>query len=228
MAHIAAGRHGSPTLNRAPATMLNDRPVHRSVLPTAILVTSTVAIVSQFVQSTDAIFPLLYFTVDSAVFAGGVACLAVLRPPSDKLVLLRASSSVAVLLSAVIYAAVIAPASETGSWVQPHDDYWVRTATFLFHLLIPILVTLDFIGQDVGRTRLRSVLLSCLAWPLLYLAAVGAVTGLGVARMPYPFLDPSKFGAYVVLQSAGVMTLLIAILAGALWSINLWRRRGQR
>jgi hypothetical protein len=208
--------------------MLNDGRVHRAVLPAAILLTSAAAIACQFVQNTDATFPLAYFTVDSAVFAGGVACVALLRPAREGLVLLRASSSVAVLVSAIVFAAVIAPASMTGSWVQPHDDYWVRAATFLFHLIVPILVTLDFVGHDMGPTQFRAVLLSCLAWPVLYIAGLGALIALDVAKMPYPFLDPGEFGAHVVVQSLGGMALLIGVLVVALWSANRRWSRTQR
>jgi hypothetical protein len=194
----------------------------RVVLSAAILLTLTIALICQFVQDTDDVFPLLYFTVDSAVFAAAVAGLALVRPTTSHLPSLRAASTVAVLLSALIYAAVIAPASETGTWVQPHDDYCVRTATFLFHLLAPVLVTLDFIVQDVGRARFRAVLWSCFGWPLVYLAVLGAVAGSGVVRVPYPFLDPSRVNGWTMIGTLVALALFMLILSKALWATNRW------
>jgi hypothetical protein len=194
----------------------------RFALSTAILLTLTIALVCQFVQHTDDVFPLLYFTVDSAAFAAGAAGVALLRPTMSQLSSLRAASAVGVLLSAAIYAIVIAPASETGTWVQPHDDNWVRAATLLFHLVAPILVTLDFIVQDIGRAQLRTALTSCFAWPVVYLMMLGALASCDAVRMPYAFLDPSQVSGWTMFGTLVALGLLILILSATLWRTNQW------
>lgn len=199
----------------------------RSVLSGAILLTLAVALICQFVQRTDSIFPLLYFTVDSAVFAGVVAGIALVNPEDPRLPQLRAASTVAVVVSALIFATVIAPASETGTWVQPHDDPWVRTATFLFHLVAPILVIADFVAADIEHASLRSILAGGLAWPLSYLATLSVVGAAGLARIPYPFLDHTRVGWWVVAGAIAGLAALIVVLTTALYALNRWRHAGR-
>lgn len=47
------------------------------------------------------------------------------------------------LVSAVVFATVIAPRTVAGGWFQPSDNRWVRTATVLMHAVIPVLGLVD-------------------------------------------------------------------------------------
>lgn len=190
------------------------------MLSWAIVLTLTTAIVCQFVQHTDSIFPLLYFTVDSALFAVVVAGTALARPHCPRLPGLRIASAVSVLLAALVFAAVIAPASATGTWVQPYDDYWVRAATFLFHLVGPILVTADFITTDLRGMSLRAVVARCFIWPLSYLIILTGLSVLGVIDLPYPFLVPAKVGWPTVVVAIVSLAVLIPLLATVLYALN--------
>jgi hypothetical protein len=191
-----------------------------TLLSIAIVVNQAAALLCQFVQHTDPRFPLLYFTVDSGAFAGAVALIAVVRPRLSSLPGLRAASAVGVLLSAVIFASVIAPATGTGTWIQPYDDYWVRTATILFHAVAPVLVTIDFVIHGVPRRRTRRIIYWCLVWPLAYIIVMGGLAVLGLVGMPYPFLDPSNTGWGTVLGSVGSLSALILLLTSVLLALS--------
>jgi hypothetical protein len=191
------------------------------VLSIAIVVNQTAAVVCQFGQHTDPRFPLLYFTVDSGVFAGAVALIALVCPGLSSLPGLRAASAVGVLLSAVIFATVIAPASGTGTWIQPYDDYWVRTATILFHAVAPVLVTIDFAIHGVPRRRIARTVAWCFVWPLAYIIVVGGLAAWGVVGMPYPFLDPSKTGWGTVMGTVVGLSALVLLFASALLALSV-------
>jgi hypothetical protein len=64
----------------------------------------------------------VYFTADSALLAALTAVIASRWRRAAWLPAVRIDSAVAVLLSAVIFIAMIAPATPTGTWFQPWDD----------------------------------------------------------------------------------------------------------
>lgn len=192
----------------------------------AIVINQAVGVSCQFLQHTDRTFPLLYFTIDSAIFAGGVASVALIRPRCLELPQLRTASAVGVLLSSLIFTAVIAPASSTGTWVQPYDDYWVRTATVLLHGVAPVLVITDLVVNCAGRaTTAASVIVWSYLWPMAYLVCLVALVSTGVATIPYPFLDPAQLGWRTVLGSLAGLCALILIIAWALLAVPKITRR---
>jgi hypothetical protein len=182
-----------------------------------ILTNQAVALTCQFVQHTDSTFPLLYFTVDSALLAALTAGMTLMGP--RRWILLndfRVASTVGVLLSALIFAAVIAPATPTGTWIQPHDDGWVRTATILMHGVAPVLVTIDLLLRPL-HGGLRRYLASGLGWPVLYLAALSLLTAVGWAHIPYPFLQPSRAGWTSAFGAALVLIAAVVAITAALY-----------
>lgn len=197
----------------------------QALLSFAILVSQAIAVICQFIQHTDRTFPLAYFTVDSAVFAAIVAVVALVSPQCAKLPSLRSASAVAVLLSALIFATLIAPASNSGTWIQPYDDYWVRTATILFHFVGPVLVAVDFVVHDVGDVRILRSLSEAYIWPLAYLTGLYSLSILFAIQVPYPFLDPGQLGWWTVFGSVGALALLISVLALAQLTANRWWHR---
>lgn len=197
-----------------------------------IVINQTVGVSCQFLQHTDRIFPLLYFTIDSAIVAGIVASIALIRPTCPLLPQLRTASSVGVLLSALIFTAVIAPASSTGTWIQPYDDYWVRTATVLLHGVAPVLVIIDLVINYAERATTASVISWSYLWPLTYLVCLVVLVSTGVATIPYPFLNPAQLGWKTVLGSLAGLSALILIIALALLALpkithKIYRRRSQ-
>lgn len=193
-----------------------------SVLSVLILVNQVVGVVCQFVQSTDPRFPLLYFSVDSAVLAAVAAALTLVGRDGQWYRPIRLTAVVGVLLSAIVFAAVIAPATPTGTWFQPHDDMPVRTATLLIHGVAPILVTIEYLVRPAPLSPRASTLWGY-AWPLAYLAGVGLLAGiLGPEMVPYPFLRPSLTGWPTVAGAYVPLLMLVGLLG---WLLGVLGRR---
>jgi hypothetical protein len=178
------------------------------------LVIEIIAVTCQFVQTTDQRFPLVYFTVDSAVFAGAAAAITMARPQFRYLIALRITSAVGVVIAALVFAIVIAPATPTGTWIQPHDDVWVRTANILLHGVAPLLVCVGVPGAG-----LAAYLRYAYVWPLAYLVTIAALTCHGLA-MPYPFLSPAYSGWPRVLAAMAILAALNAGVSAALFGIT--------
>lgn len=187
---------------------------------TALVINQTIGVSCQFLQHTDRTFPLLYFTIDSAMFAGAVASIALIWPAFVLLPQLRAAATVGVLLSSLIFTVVIAPASSTGTWIQPYDDYWVRTATILLHGVAPVFVVIDLIINHEERAASASIVVWSYLWPLTYLISLVALASTGVAAIPYPFLNPAQLGWRTVLGSLVVVSALILIIALVLLALR--------
>lgn len=192
----------------------------RSSVSVGIVVVSTVATTLQFIQTTDSTFPLLYFTVDSSLFAALVSITTLVGHDIHKLAIARCASTVSVLISAFVFAVIIAPQSENGTWIQSYDDSWVRIATFLFHLLMPALVVIDFFVRGAFRLGLMRAIFGSIAWPLLYFATIGLISGLTSVAMPYPFLDPGATGAFMVAVSVTALAVVFCCCALALCTVG--------
>jgi hypothetical protein len=190
-------------------------------LLTAVLLTNqAVAVVCQFLQHTDPRFPLWYFTVDSAILAGAAATADLATPRARWVRLLRHTAAVGVVVSAVIFAAVIAPATDSGTWIQLQDDTLVRVSTVLFHAVAPVLVVACYLLRPTGL-RGRAAVGRAFVWPVMYLAGLCALVGLcGQAVIPYPFLAPAQMGWCVVGLAAGALTVLIAVVGVALGAVG--------
>ncbi|MBS1696701.1 MAG: Pr6Pr family membrane protein [Actinobacteria bacterium] len=201
----------------APRQVLRGRrnPV-TAVLPVLIVVNQTVGVACQFVQHTDPRFPLAYFTVDSAVLAGVIALLALLVGQFRGAWQLRLAAAVGVCVSAVVFAAVIAPATQTGTWFQPHDDWFMRTANLLLHGTAPVLVVADYVARAEATSVRRSVSWAYV-WPLTYLAGLLAVAAVfGGDTIPYPFLRPSVVGWPTATGAVIALIALVAVVSAML------------
>lgn len=170
-----------------------------------------VGVIAQFIQHTDPAPPLAYFTVWSAILGTLTLAAGAIRH-HELPVTVRGAATVGCAISGIIFATVIAPATETGTWFQPWDDYWVRTATVLMHGIGPVLITADFIATPAHVTRpWRQAALWC-TWPLVYIVSALGVQAVGGQPVPYPFLNPQQTpGALVVLASAFLMLLFLLI-----------------
>jgi hypothetical protein len=190
------------------------------MLPLLIVINQAVAVVCQFVQSTDPRFSLLYFTVDSAIVAGAAAMLTLSRWDSPWCWRIRLAAVVGVVVSAVVYAAVIAPGTQTGTWIQPHDDTPVRIATVLMHGVAPVLVTVDYLMRR-PRQGIGVVVSWCYPWPLTYLAGlVLLAVVVGPDIIPYPFLQPAAMGWPTVGAALLALIALVALIGVALGGVD--------
>lgn len=188
----------------------------------AAIAAFAVGVLCQFVQGTDPTFPLLYFTVCSAVLAVVVLGLAALRPEAMVLDRWRGAVTVAVVLSGLIFATVLAPVNNGGPWFAPHDDGWIRTANVLLHGVGPVLAVADFFLHPF-RTRTgtwRLALTWCL-WPAAWALVALPLDLTGLAETPYLFLQvrevgdvPAVLGAVVGLFTlvTGLGAALVAVL----------------
>lgn len=197
------------------------------------VVVLAVAVVCQLVQRTDPTFALAYFTVDSALLLAVTLAASAVRPGMRLVEGLRGAATAGVVLSALVYATVIAPQSATGTWFAPWDDLPVRTATLLMHGVAPFLAVADLLLHDLltGRVRdgaevpvpaLRTAV-RWLVWPAAYLVVMTAVQVSGVGQIPYPFLRAESLAA--LLPVVGAAVVLCAATAGIGVLLVLLHRR---
>lgn len=183
-----------------------------------------VGVLCQFAQGTDPTFPLLYFTVCSAVLTVVVLGLAAVRPEAIVLDRWRGAVTVAVVLSGLIFATVLAPVNNGGPWFAPHDDVWIRTANVLLHGVGPVLAVADFFLHPF-RTRAgpwRLALGWCL-WPAAWALVALPLDLTGLAETPYLFLQVRNAGDVPVVL--GAVVGLFAVVSGLGAALVAVRRR---
>lgn len=187
-------------------------------------------VVCQFVQRTDPVFPLWYFTVDSAILAAVASAWTLGDADGRAITSLRGLSTVAVVLSGAVYATVIAPMSATGTWFQPWDDLWVRAAIVLMHAVAPVLAVAQFLTRRAPKGNPSTVAGTWCLWPVLYVTLMLAIAGATSARIPYAFLDPAQMGGVLpALGSAAAVGILFFLLGrGALALHSLVGRHERR
>lgn len=191
------------------------------VASAALIVINQVAgVVCQFVQGTDPRFPLMYFTVDSAILAGVVAALSLASRDGPWVWRLRLAAVSGVVISGLAFAVLIVPATETGTWFQPHDDLAVRVANVLLHGVAPVLVTIDYLIRPPRRS-IGTTVAWCYPWPLLYIAGLGLLVAVGRQdAIPYPFLQPALVGWAAVGGALLAFNALVGVLGVALALLN--------
>ncbi|MCX2713646.1 hypothetical protein OOK62_16410 [Mycolicibacterium sp. J2] len=137
----------------------------------------------------------------------------------------RLTSAVGVVVSAIIFAAVIAPASPTGTWFQPWDDGWVRTATVLFHAVAPVLVIADLCLRRPQLSR-GQWMLAAYCWPLTYLVGLAVAATVGDVTIPYPFLSPGHMGWGIVVIAIASLAGIFGVVGGVLYyGSAMWSHR---
>lgn len=195
----------------------------RAVRACAALVLG-VGILCQFVQYTDPTPPFAYFTIWSAALGILTFTINSIRDGGVN-PLLRGTTAVGLIVSGLIYATVIAPATATGTWFQPDDDYWVRTSTLLFHGIGPLLALTDFIITPTATDRAWRQAASWCVWPLLYLATSLCAQTADITPVPYPFLDPERTApASLVIAIAVLTTVFLLTGRSLLVASKAWHR----
>lgn len=177
-------------------------------------------VVAQLVQHTDPKPAFTYFTVWSATLGAVSLAVAAARRGADVPLLVRGAAAVGCVVSALVFATVIAPATPTGTWYQPWDDPWARTATTLMHGVGPALILLDFVTTPVHEAGPWRRTLTWTAWPLLYVVVTLGHQGMGGPPVPYPFLDPAQTSAPAVLGAIVVLTLVFLVVGRLLLLIT--------
>lgn len=181
----------------------------RRVIQCGTVITLLAGVVFQFLQQTDPVFPLLYFTVCSALLDAVVLSRLWWRPSAEHTGV-EIAAVAGVLLSALVYATVIAPSSPSGTWFNAGDDLLVRIATVLLHGVAPVLVTVEYLTRG-PRPAVRHAFV-LLWWPMAYLVVVGALDALGLGKVPYPFLRPAESGGLAVIAAVLVLGLVQVLL----------------
>lgn len=189
------------------------------VLAGVVLLVEVIGVVCQFAQTTDPTPPLTYFTVDCAILAAVAGAAALLKPAHPVAPWLRGTATTGVIVSGLIYALVIAPASPTGTWIQPWDDALVRISTIVLHGVAPPLMLAFYLTAPVlARGARIAEAARWLVWPATYLTVMAAGAGVGVWTIPYPFLRPGDSGWPAVLGAVVGMTFILLVISlGLLW-----------
>lgn len=151
-----------------------------------------------------------FFTVLSNLIGAAVFAAAILRPVPD---VIRGAATTCLVTTGIVYAALL-----RGTDVQT-PGY----ANLILHLVMPILVALDWLlFPPSSRVPLRHAAL-WLVFPAAYLTYT-LLRGPWVDWYPYPFLDPRLSGDYLhVTVTCLVVAAIIAMIAATVWAVGNWR-----
>ncbi|MGI8434357.1 MAG: Pr6Pr family membrane protein [Nocardioidaceae bacterium] len=160
-----------------------------------------------------------YFTIQSNVLALVTAAALVARPDHDGRAwrLLRFAAVLGMTTTFIVYYVALRPILDL--------EGLPRVTDAMFHYLGPVLVLSGWLLFGPPGRVTRSIALSVLVWPIVYLIytqLLGAATG----WYPYPFLDADEHSLSGVLLNALLITLLVLCLAAVLLAAD--RELGRR
>jgi hypothetical protein len=182
----------------------------------AVAALVVVALLTQFVQGRrsnglQAENFFSYFTVLSNCAAAAVLAVLVVRPAlayAPRFALVRGAVTLYMVVTGLVYAVLLAPASADVGLTEP----WVDAVV---HEVAPILVLLDWLYDPPGRRLSVRAVAAWLIFPAVYL--VYSLVRDPIANWyPYPFLDPdhgSNGYASVAVTSAAVLVTIIVLAA---------------
>jgi hypothetical protein len=156
-----------------------------------------------------------YFTVLSNVLITVTLVALVLRPTLAQHVpflTLRGTATVAIIVTGLVYALLLAPASAD-------VDVSLRWVDFIIHTLAPIVGLADWL---VDRPRVPIPLTTVASWlvfPIVWLVYT-MIRGAATDWYPYPFLDPDQESVGSIIAICLIITALFVVLAAGLswWS----------
>lgn len=153
---------------------------------------------------------LAFFTAQSNLFIAVVSLVVAVRPdrPSRLLAFLRLCAMVDISLTGLVYVMVLA-----GPNLGVPFPWEVIASTTLEHVVAPLLAWAGWFLAPTATTW-RSLAL-CPLVPVAYVAGT-LVRGALVDWYPYTFLDVPALGYQTVLANAGLVGLLLPVVAGAL------------
>ncbi|TKC86899.1 hypothetical protein FAZ69_19915 [Trinickia terrae] len=160
-----------------------------------------------------------YFTNLSNLFASAMLLHGVFangRPGSRTVELLRAAAALYLLVTAIVYALLLAP-------IDAHTHATPTLNNWVLHRIMPAALLADWlIDPPRERLRLREAWV-LLVFPLAYVAYT-LVRGSFVDWYPYPFLDPQRNGyGFVIENLAGIIAGSLPLIAVLVWSTSLLR-----
>jgi hypothetical protein len=154
-----------------------------------------------------------YFTVLSNVLLAVTLVALAIRPALAHRVpflTLRGIATLGIIVTGLVYAVLLAPASAD-------VDVSLRWVDFVVHTLAPIVGLADWlVDRPQGRVPLATAV-SWLAFPVVWLVYTmirGAVTD----WYPYPFLDPDQETVgTIIVTCLAITALFVALAAGLYW-----------
>jgi hypothetical protein len=154
-----------------------------------------------------------YFTVQADVFVAAGCGLLALRPERDSVAwrVLRADALVAMVVTILVYVALLRPTL--------HLSGWEAVADAALHYVCPLMVITGWVLFGPRRRIDVQVVLLAVGWPLGWFAWTllhGALSGF----YPYPFVDVRSLGYGGVLLRAGLATGLLFGLTVAVWTLD--------
>lgn len=141
-----------------------------------------------------------YFTILSNLFAAAVAALGLRKPVPD---VVRGAAVVYIATTGVVYAALL----------RGVDVATPAYANWAMHVIVPLLVVLDWVLAPPRRRLGIRAVLAWLLFPVAYLAYT-LLRGPVVGWYPYPFLDPREAGYGAVAIACLGVAAGIAAIAG--------------
>jgi hypothetical protein len=186
------------------------------VVRAAVAALVVVALAAQFVQGRrdnglQAENFFSYFTVLSNCAAAVVLAVLAARPSlasAPRFAVARGAVTLYMVVTALVYAALLAPASADVGLTEP----WVDAVV---HEVAPVLVLLDWLIDPPGRRLSLRQVATWLIFPAVYLV-YSLVRGPIADWYPYPFLDPDhSTGGYALvgITSAGILVTVIVLAA---------------
>jgi hypothetical protein len=154
---------------------------------------------------------LSYFTVQSNILLAVTLVALAIRPPLARHVpflTMRGMATLAIIVTGLVYAVLLAPASAD-------VDVSLRAVDFVVHTLAPIVGLVDWLVDPPRPRPPLATVMSWLAFPILWLVYTltrGALTG----WYPYPFLDPDLESAGSIIATCLTITALFGVLAAAI------------
>lgn len=98
-------------------------------------------------------------------------------------------------------------------------------ANILLHIVVPILVTVDWLVVERGQRGVRWWQpLVWLIYPAVYMALALLVLNRAGRRAPYYFLDPDSVGMVVVATNIGLLAVFILVLGYGISAVGRPRR----
>jgi hypothetical protein len=124
---------------------------------------------------------------------------------------LRGTATLGIIVTGLVYAVLLAPASAD-------VDVTLRWVDFVVHTMAPIVGLLDWlVDRPRSRVPFRTAV-SWLAFPVVWLAYT-MIRGALTDWYPYPFLDPDEVSAGSIIATCLAITALFVVLAAGLrWS----------
>ena len=152
-----------------------------------------------------------YFTVLSNLLLVVTFAALAVRPELDRsprFLVLRGTAALAMIITGLVYAVLLAPAAAD-------VDVNLKWVDVVVHTIAPILALVDWLADPPPR-RPWPIAATWLIFPLVWLPYT-IIRGPIVDWYPYPFLDPDLESAGSIVVTCLGITVVFALFAAGLW-----------